>query len=627
MLSNIKHATLLVLCLLVWSVSRADNLSLLIQKADSLQKQQSKEALPVMHRCLKLIEKEDAVDTDRVQVYKLLSAHFLKHELLDSAFAYCQLRLKWAQKGDLTDDIILSKTDLGEIHGKRGNYKKAFELLSEARELCESTETPAFQANILTNQAFLYYSFEKKGKSIQLLKEALDIYQSEKDTLNMSYLNNNLGILYKHQSNYDSTLFFLQQSYFLAGQVHDTLGMASACNNMGSTLSMFGDFHNAEKYLLKSLRYYQVLNQEELSLYSNLGRVYKEMGNSGKSIRYLNKALAQAYKQAEPKKILSLLKEVSDYYREIEDWQNALYYLDEYHQYKEQVYQKELPEIIDRIQAEADLKLKEKTIQLLTEKNNYQALYLKNKNGLIAVLIILLVAIIFLGNSLYARSRVESKRRELLMEQRLLRSQMNPHFFFNTLTSIQSFVIRNEARLAGKYIAKFARLMREILENSTRSQISMNKEISAMENYLSLQQMRMNNSFDYHIHVADAINVHAIEIPPMLIQPFIENAIAHGLNHLTDRKGILNIFFTINEDLLQVVVRDNGIGREKAAEINGEWRSNHKSLGSKITHERLKLLTNDKRKRSKLIIRDLYDVNRHAAGTEVELQLVFDKCR
>ncbi|MBI9063716.1 MAG: hypothetical protein JEZ14_17175 [Marinilabiliaceae bacterium] len=146
-----------------------------------------------------------------------------------------------------------------------------------------------------------------------------------------------------------------------------------------------------------------------------------------------------------------------------------------------------------------------------------------------------------------------------------------------------------------------------------------------MENYLSLQQLRMNNGFEYHIYMDEAVNPHAIEIPPMLFQPFIENAIDHGLNHLTDRKGELNIHIKLLDDLLQVVVRDNGVGRGKAAEINGSLRRNHQSLGSKITDERLNLLSNDKRKRSQLTIRDLFNDQEQACGTKVELKIVFDR--
>jgi tetratricopeptide (TPR) repeat protein len=605
----------------------ANNIAPLLSRADSLSKQHSKKVLPVLYQCQKYIKYGHATNTQKVRVYKLFSKYFLKQELLDSAYTYCNLRLEYAEKSNQTDDIILAKTDLGEIYGKKGNYKKALKLLTEARELSKLSGDPTFKANILTNQAYLYYSFEKKRQCVTLLREALKIYRQQKDSVNMSYMNNNIGILYKHQLKYDSAVFYLNQAYLLAKHSKDTLGMASACNNMGITLALGKNNKDAEKYLQKSLRYYNQLDREELSLYSNLGHVYKELGKRNESIKYLNKAIQLAMNLDEPQKTLSLLKEVSDFYRDIKDWRNSLYYMNEYHKYKEMVYQKELPEIIDRIKAEADLKIKEKTIQLLTEKNNYQALYLKHKNILIVVLISLIIAVICLAYNLHARNKIENKRKELLMEQRLLRSQMNPHFFFNTLTTLQTFVINNEARLAGKYIAKFAKLMREILENSTKSRISLDKEIEALENYLTLQQIRLNNNFDFHIHIDEEIDDHSIAIPPMLIQPFIENAIEHGLKHLTLKEGELNIHFSVENDLLNVVICDNGIGRTKSSQINSLLRKDHNSLGAKITNERLELITNDKKKKSRLIIYDLYDQNQEAAGTKVELKILFEKFR
>jgi len=622
-IDRLKYIVVLLVCLVSTLNTRAGDVSKLLHQADSLQQLQSDMVLPLLRQCQKMIHQGSA--EQRVVLYRLLSAHFSKRELMDSAHKYFQWRLEWATKCQMLHDVIMAKTDLGEYYGKKGDYKKAFQLLSEAREQCQISQSPSAQAKILANQAYLYYLFEKKTESLQLLKEVLGIYTSLQDTMNMSYLNNNIGILYKNQNKYDSALVYLGQSFYQSRQIKDTLGMASACNNMGNVLSLVSNLKGALEQLNKSLFYYRQLGREELSLYSNLGRIHKELGQMDQSLKYFNFALELAYQQDEPKKIMVLLREISDFYRAQQDWRNAFLYMDEYHQFKEREYQKELPELIDRIQAEADLKIKEQTIQLLTEKNNYQSLYLRHKNSVIILLIAFVLVVLGLGFSLYARKQVEHKRRELSMEQRLLRSQMNPHFFFNTLTIIQSFVVRNEAKLAGKYIAKFARLMREILENSARNKITLHRELSAMENYLSLQQLRMNSGFEYRIQVDEAVNPHAIEIPPMLFQPFIENAIDHGLNHLRDRKGELAIQINLLDDMLQVLVRDNGVGRAKAGEINGSLRRNHQSLGSKITDERLNLLSNDKRKRSRLIIRDLMDDQEQALGTEVEVKIVFDR--
>ncbi|MBI9063717.1 MAG: tetratricopeptide repeat protein [Marinilabiliaceae bacterium] len=456
-----KYILSVLLCLFAGWLCKAEKLSSLITKADSLNKQRSETTVPMLYQCLEKIE--EGTGEEKVKVYRLLAKYFLRKEQVDSAYKYSLLRLEWAKKNQIYDDIIMAQTDLGELLGKKGDYQKALHYLSKARELSKVSQSPEARAKILANQAYLYYLFEKKQGSLNLLKSALKLYEQVHDTMNMAYINNNLGILYKNQDRYDSALVYLKQSYIQSMILKDTLGMASACNNMGNTLSLFRDMKGAIRYLEKSLFYYQALGREEMTLYSNLGRVYTQLEQYDKSVIYFNKALELAYKQGESKKIMGLLEEISGFYREQKKWQQAFYFLSEYHDLKEREYKKELPELIDRIQAAADLKVKEKTIALLTEKNNYQALYLKNKNIVILLLVAIVLVVLGLGFSIYSHKQAENKRREIVMEQRLLRSQMNPHFFFNTLTIIQSFVVRNEAKLAGKYIAKFARLMREFL--------------------------------------------------------------------------------------------------------------------------------------------------------------------
>lgn len=589
----------------------------LLQRADSLQKARSNESLPLLYACLKQLK--EAKPHEELKLYKLLSNHYLKREEMDSSMVYCIKRYELAKKLDADYDEVMAGTDLGELYGKQGAYQKAFQYLTEARELSKTSQDAKVQARIMSNQAYLYYLFEKKEASIELLKNALLLYEQVKDTMNLAYINNNLGILYKNKGQLDSAAVYLEQAYIQSRLGKDTLGMASACNNLGNVLAQAMNSEEAIDYLEQSLEYYTALNREELSLYSNLGLVYTQLDNDTEALHYLKKALEVSEKQKSPKTTMDLLNEIANYYAHHQQWADAYQYQQQYLQLKEQTYDTELPEIIDRIQAEADIKVKEKTISLLTEKNTYQGLYIKQKNRVIVLLIVVLLIGGGLGYSLYSRRKVQSMRREALMEQRLLRSQMNPHFFFNTLSVIQSFVIRNDGRIGAKYLAKFARLMREILENSARNKITLHQEISATENYLSLQQLRMNNNFEYTINVDEGLNPLLIEIPPMLFQPFIENAIDHGFNHLKDRKGFLEINFSKKDEMLLVCISDNGIGRKQSALINASLRKNHQSMGTNITEERLNLMAGDKKGRSYLSIEDRKNNEGQMEGTLVKL--------
>lgn len=200
-------------------------------------------------------------------------------------------------------------------------------------------------------------------------------------------------------------------------------------------------------------------------------------------------------------------------------------------------------------------------------------------------LLVLLLAIVFL-----ILSRRKLKRTILRYEQQLLLSQMNPHFVFNSLTAIQSFIFRNEPHTASKYLASFAKLTRLILENSRAELCSIEREITTLKLYLDLQKLRFDNRFDYSIEVDEKIDPSSMLIPPMLAQPLIENAIEHGLSGI-DWPGEVIIRYILSDSKhITIEVEDNGIGIEKSKEKQLITGKKHKSLATEITGERIKNL-------------------------------------
>lgn len=185
--------------------------------------------------------------------------------------------------------------------------------------------------------------------------------------------------------------------------------------------------------------------------------------------------------------------------------------------------------------------------------------------------------------------RRKDKLRIVELEQRLLLSQMNPHFIFNSLTAIQSYIFRNDPYLAGKYLANFSKLVRLILENSRVQHISIGKEKETIEHYLDLQLMRFDHKFEYTISISPDINLEHHLIPPMLAQPFIENAIEHGIIHL-EGKGHICIRFLFEDSGLLLEVEDNGVGIKHSSDMGDSNREKHQSLATRITRERLKNL-------------------------------------
>ncbi len=205
------------------------------------------------------------------------------------------------------------------------------------------------------------------------------------------------------------------------------------------------------------------------------------------------------------------------------------------------------------------------------------------------------------------------------VELKALRSQMNPHFIFNSLNSIQHYIFNNRSDEAIKYLSKFARLVRLILNNSDKPTVTVGEDLEALKLYLELEQMRFEGKFDYEVVMDDSVDVDYDIMPPLLMQPYVENAILHGLNPMPV-KGKLTIKLSSKNNFLICTITDNGIGRERAAEIKRTMPfGKYKSMGMKITEDRLRLLNEINSSQLSVIINDLKDTDNRPLGTQVEL--------
>jgi hypothetical protein len=209
------------------------------------------------------------------------------------------------------------------------------------------------------------------------------------------------------------------------------------------------------------------------------------------------------------------------------------------------------------------------------------------------------------------------------LEQKALRLQMNPHFIFNSLNAIQNFVLANDTDKAVNYLAKFSHLMRMILANSTASLITLKDEMKALTYYIDLEKLRFDDRFDYVIHRDPSIDEEFVEIPPMLFQPYVENAIIHGLVN-SPKRGLLEIAIRrINTATLLCSIKDNGIGREQAIEIRNMSGIKRQPKGMLITQERIEIFNRQNRKNFSVKITDLKDDAGEAAGTLVEFTIQY----
>ncbi|MEI7488883.1 MAG: histidine kinase, partial [Chryseobacterium sp.] len=250
-----------------------------------------------------------------------------------------------------------------------------------------------------------------------------------------------------------------------------------------------------------------------------------------------------------------------------------------------------LPNLVSKDRSLVDNKILEDTEQRISQLEKERELkdeLIRKKNvfnySLIGVLILLTGLIIFIFRTL---KKVQIKNKKIALQS--LRREMNPHFIFNSLNSVNHFIATNNELEANQYLTNFSKLMRGVMENSTEDFIPFQQELDLLQNYLALEKTRFSDKFDYEIEVDENLNMQSLKIPGMLVQPFLENAIWHGLRYRTT-KGFLKLSFEKDDQNLKIIIEDNGIGIEESKKQKTEHQKNREGRGMKNTLERIALL-------------------------------------
>ncbi|PTT76788.1 tetratricopeptide repeat protein [Chryseobacterium sp. HMWF035] len=264
-----------------------------------------------------------------------------------------------------------------------------------------------------------------------------------------------------------------------------------------------------------------------------------------------------------------------------------------------------LPDLVSKDKSLVDEKILEDTEQRIAQLEKEKQLkdeLIRKKNvfnySLIFALIVLTGLIIFIFRTL---KKVQIKNKKIALQS--LRREMNPHFIFNSLNSVNHFIATNNELEANQYLTKFSKLMRGVMENSTEDFIPFQQELDLLQNYLALEKTRFADKFDYEIHVDESLNTQSLKVPGMLVQPFLENAIWHGLRYRTT-KGFLNLSFEKENEQLKITVEDNGIGIEESKKQKTEHQKARKGRGMKNTLERIDLLNDLYKKEISCTVKD-----------------------
>jgi tetratricopeptide (TPR) repeat protein len=331
------------------------------------------------------------------------------------------------------------------------------------------------------------------------------------------------------------------------------------------------------------------ITRELPAIYLNLGSVYLIKKDRQKALEVFQKAYNDAERmgmipvQSEAAKELAALYEVEG------STTISNHYLKQYILLHDSIFTLETHRQLAEMQALHESQQQQLQITQLEQSNELNNLRAERSQYIIIslggiVVIILLFAILFIR-----QIRIRNEQQALINQQRLFRSQMNPHFIFNSLTNIQHYIFSKDPMSAGKYLAIFAKLMRGILKHSQRELISLRDEIDTISQYLELQQLRMEDKLHFEVKVDESLDVELIEIPPMLAQPFIENAIEHGIRNL-EGPGKVTVSIKRDDGYMLYDVEDNGVGRKKAAELKTEKHRKHESMAVNLTRSRLQNL-------------------------------------
>lgn len=526
------------------------------------------------------------------------------------------------KKEKLYDDMYFSMITKGTFLSKINESEKGIAYLFSALKYFEKNKQKNGDeiSYVQSSIAAIYLNQEKYEKAIEYFKAVLIYFDSKKDIntqdlYQKSTIYANCGSAYLSLKNYPKAIDNLKAALSLSKKINNSTTISVVLSKIAQVKMEELKYDEAEFYLKESLKG-SISDLGKANSFIKLGKLYYEKNNFNLADYYLSKGLqiATNVKNIElQEQATELLFKVS---KKSKNFEKAL----EIHQIQDVLKDSAKIEASKNALAQQQLKYdfekKELNLKLSAQKKNT----IKN-NWLIALSGTLLL--LLLGGYFYYRSNKQKQAITVLeknqIKQKLLITQMNPHFIFNSIDNIQSLIYNNQDQEAIKYLNKFSKLTRQILENSTENYISLDEELEMIENYLIIQQLLYNNKFDYQLTVEDKIDTEALLLPPMLTQPFIENAIKHGLNNRTV-KGKIDINFYLKDDKLFFDVTDNGTGFDSSKKSE-----NHKSLAMTITKERLVNYT----KNHNFVVKtdNIIDDNGTSVGAKVvfEIPYIYEK--
>jgi tetratricopeptide (TPR) repeat protein len=541
-----------------------------------------------------------------------------------------------------TDSLskLIATTGIDSIKGKAlvqlallyrsSDPEKSCELANRSLQIGKALDHKNIQASCHLVIGYAKYYLNDYGSAAENVIKSIEFYESGGNKKGAAMAYNQLGNIYTRQKNFKKAIGSYEESIKLKEEIGSKNDIAAVLNNIGIIQAELGKNEEAEKIFRRSLAieienknnkgiaesYQSIANvsfnkdpQTAKKLYDralfifdslneksnvvtclvSMASAYVNKGRYTEAILYANKALennAVANSLYNEEIIYEILKEAdfkTGKYKEAYEYSEKLLAL------KDSIYLSELAGQTEEISTKYETVKKEKEIVLLENQNAEVTVLAQQRKTIVilassglCILILLILFLVFRNKSIKRQQEAEFAKNKAELEQKALRSQMNPHFLFNSLNSIQRLFVEGKSDVANEFMADFSNLLRRILNNSGKDKISLKEELDTLKLYLDIEKMRCDGCFDYKIDIDETIDQLNTNVPPLVIQPFAENAIWHGVLP-KKTKGQINI--TIKENLqnnsLLCLVEDNGMGFDKT-KIN-----THESKGIQITEQRL----------------------------------------
>lgn len=526
-------------------------------------------------------------------------------------YAFMAMPLLAAAKSNTEKFDLLIR--LGWVCKQTENYGQAIPYFKEADQLsrvCDSIGSASRALNAL-HLGTCYYALESYDSALFFYRQCDKIRAVNRiEVLDRAVTG--IGKCFMNKNSPDSALYYFQISRKLSE-------LSGDMENMATVSLELGNFYRGAGLISEALESYR----RAISAGHWIAINHAFYQDQRRNIDFWftpSQNVPEFYEISGYKPAIAAHRSIYEIYRDQGDYRGALENLEEavsIEKLLEKIYRRS--EVM-QLNTRYETSYKDQKIAMLKAESEQGVLKIKQSRLVIFLLsgLIILGLMIFLF--LFRQKVIKAGQQSIMLQQRLLRSQMNPHFIYNSLSCIQSFILSHEPELANKYLAHFARLMRNILKSSAQEFVTLEEEIVTIENYLELQRVRFADKFDFRVEVDEKLDTGLLTLPPMMAQPFIENSIEHGIKH-KETKGLIEIRFWQSNGSFYCEIRDDGVGREKAMEIQMKSDAKHRSVATTITRERLAVINRKRKHKISLGIIDLKDDAGEGAGTRVVFEV------